>query len=73
MGRRIVGRPDLQVRRALVVAVKLLVSWLREFVDVPVDVPTLAHRLHMAGFELAGMAPHPPQEGEAQPRRGRMR
>ena len=34
---------------------KVLVSWLRELVEVPVDVDTLAQRLHMAGFELAGI------------------
>lgn len=32
---------------------KILVSWLREFVDVPVDIPTLAWDLNMAGFEVA--------------------
>jgi phenylalanyl-tRNA synthetase beta chain len=35
--------------------VKVLVSWLRELVDIPVDVATLAQDLHMAGFEVASV------------------
>ena len=34
---------------------KVLVSWLRELVDVPVPPSTLAHDLHMAGFEVASV------------------
>jgi phenylalanyl-tRNA synthetase beta chain len=37
--------------------VKVLVSWLRELVDVPVDAATLAQDLHMAGFEVASVDP----------------
>jgi phenylalanyl-tRNA synthetase beta chain len=37
--------------------VKVLVSWLRELVDVPVPPATLAHDLHMAGFEVASVTP----------------
>jgi hypothetical protein len=33
--------------------VKVLVSWLRELVDVPVSAAQLARDLHMAGFEVA--------------------
>ena len=36
---------------------KVLVSWLRELVDVPVDIATLAQDLHMAGFEVASVDP----------------
>jgi phenylalanyl-tRNA synthetase beta chain len=39
--------------------VKILVSWLRDFVDPGVPVRDLAWRLHMAGFELAGIEPAP--------------
>jgi phenylalanyl-tRNA synthetase beta chain len=35
--------------------VKVLVSWLRELVDVPVDTATLARDLHMTGFEVASV------------------
>ncbi len=34
---------------------RVLVSWLRELVDVPVAPDTLAHDLHMAGFEVASI------------------
>ena len=34
---------------------KVLVSWLRELVDIPVDIATLAQDLHMAGFEVASV------------------
>ncbi len=45
---------------------KALVSWLRELVDVPVPPATLAHDLHMAGFEVASVEPvAPPAEGLA--------
>jgi phenylalanyl-tRNA synthetase beta chain len=37
--------------------VKVLVSWLRELVDIPVDSATLAQDLHMAGFEVASVEP----------------
>ncbi len=36
---------------------KVLVSWLRDLVDVPVDAATLAQDLHMAGFEVASVEP----------------
>lgn len=38
---------------------KALVSWLRDLVEIPVGVSidTLAHKLHMSGFELAGIEP----------------
>ena len=38
---------------------KILVSWLREFVDVPVSVSALAWDLNMAGFEVASISPAP--------------
>jgi phenylalanyl-tRNA synthetase beta chain len=37
--------------------VKVLVSWLRDLVDVPVAPDALARDLHMAGFEVASVAP----------------
>jgi phenylalanyl-tRNA synthetase beta chain len=37
--------------------VKVLVSWLRELVDVAEPVEALAQRLHLAGFELASITP----------------
>ncbi len=42
---------------------KILVSWLREFVDVPVSVSTLAWDLNMAGFEVASISPSPAVDG----------
>ncbi|MCL4846698.1 MAG: phenylalanine--tRNA ligase subunit beta [Acidobacteria bacterium] len=36
---------------------KILVSWLREFVDPGVPIEELGWRLHMAGFELASIDP----------------
>jgi phenylalanyl-tRNA synthetase beta chain len=39
--------------------VKLLVSWLRDLVDVPVPPATLATDLHMIGFEVASVEPVP--------------
>jgi len=39
--------------------VKILVSWLRDFVDVPVAPAKLASDLHMAGFEVASVEPPP--------------
>jgi phenylalanyl-tRNA synthetase beta chain len=39
--------------------VKVLVSWLRELVDIPVDAATLAQDLHMAGFEVASVGSDP--------------
>jgi phenylalanyl-tRNA synthetase beta chain len=39
--------------------VKLLVSWLRDLVDVPVRPDTLATDLHMIGFEVASVDPPP--------------
>jgi phenylalanyl-tRNA synthetase beta chain len=40
---------------------KVLVSWLRDLVEIPeaVSIDALAHALHLAGFELAGTAPRP--------------
>ena len=38
---------------------RLLVSWLRDFVDVPADPPTLARTLSMCGFEVASIEPPP--------------
>jgi len=38
---------------------KILVSWLRELVDVPVAPAKLASDLHMAGFEVASVEPPP--------------
>jgi phenylalanyl-tRNA synthetase beta chain len=38
---------------------KILVSWLRELVDVPVTPAKLASDLHMAGFEVASVEPPP--------------
>ncbi len=45
---------------------KILVSWLRELVDVPVTPARLASDLHMAGFEVASVEPAPgaPAEGD---------
>jgi len=34
---------------------KILVSWLREFVDVPAPAPELASRLSACGFEVASV------------------
>ena len=45
-------RPSLP---GAVPAVKVLVSWLRELVEIPVDIATLAQDLHMAGFEVASV------------------
>jgi phenylalanyl-tRNA synthetase beta chain len=39
--------------------VKILVSWLHDFVDVPVAPSKLASDLHMAGFEVASVEPPP--------------
>jgi phenylalanyl-tRNA synthetase beta chain len=39
--------------------VKVLVSWLRELVDVPVTPAVLANDLHMAGFEVASVGSDP--------------
>ncbi|HSK10151.1 MAG TPA: phenylalanine--tRNA ligase subunit beta [Vicinamibacterales bacterium] len=39
---------------------KLLVSWLRDFVDVSVPIPELASLLSMRGFEVAAIDPPPP-------------
>ena len=47
---------------------RLLVSWLREFVDVPVDPPALASTLSLAGFEVASI--EPPPAGVARPGAG---
>jgi phenylalanyl-tRNA synthetase beta chain len=38
---------------------RILVSWLRELVEVPASIDALAAALHMAGFELAGIEPPP--------------
>jgi phenylalanyl-tRNA synthetase beta chain len=50
--------------------VKVLVSWLRELVDVPVGIEALAERLHLAGFELASITPLAPVPGPAGPTSG---
>ena len=42
---------------------KILVSWLRELVDVPVTPAQLASDLHMAGFEVASVEPPPGASG----------
>ena len=49
---------------------KVLVSWLRELVDVPVGIEALAERLHLAGFELASITPLDPVPGPAGPTTG---
>lgn len=38
---------------------RILVSWLRDFVDVPVTPARLAADLHLAGFEVAAVEPPP--------------
>ncbi len=45
---------------------KVLVSWLRDLVEIPEDVSieSLAHAMHMAGFELAEIDPRPPVDGK---------
>jgi phenylalanyl-tRNA synthetase beta chain len=50
--------------------VKVLVSWLRELVDVPVGIEALAERLHLAGFELASITPLAPVPGPEGPTAG---
>jgi phenylalanyl-tRNA synthetase beta chain len=47
--------------------VKVLVSWLRELVDIPVDSATLAQDLHMAGFEVASVMGTVPNGTESVP------
>jgi phenylalanyl-tRNA synthetase beta chain len=37
----------------------VLVSWLRDLVEVPVAIPELASALHLTGFELAAIEPVP--------------
>jgi phenylalanyl-tRNA synthetase beta chain len=37
--------------------VRVLVSWLKDYVDVPVDIDTLAKDLTMRGFEVAAIEP----------------
>ena len=49
---------------------KVLVSWLRELVDVPVGIEALAERLHLAGFELASITPLDPVPGPNGPTAG---
>ncbi len=49
---------------------KVLVSWLRELVDVPVGIEALAERLHLAGFELASITPLDAVPGPAGPTAG---
>jgi phenylalanyl-tRNA synthetase beta chain len=39
---------------------RILVSWLRDFVDVPAAPPELARTLSMCGFEVAAIEPAPP-------------
>jgi phenylalanyl-tRNA synthetase beta chain len=40
--------------------VKIPVSWLREWVDLPPDAPTIAERLTMLGFEVEAIEPAAP-------------
>jgi phenylalanyl-tRNA synthetase beta chain len=47
--------------------VKILVSWLRDFVDVPVPVKDLAWDLNLCGFEVASVTPASPGFGVAGP------
>ena len=49
---------------------KVLVSWLRELVAVPVGIEALAERLHLAGFELASITPVDPVPGPDGPTTG---
>ncbi len=49
---------------------KVLVSWLRELVEVPVGIEALAERLHLAGFELASITPVDPVPGPDGPTAG---
>ena len=49
---------------------KVLVSWLRELVEVPVGIEALAERLHLAGFELASITPVEPVLGPNGPSSG---
>lgn len=44
---------------------KILVSWLREYVDVPVGIDQLAGDLTMRGFEVAGIEPVAGSAGDA--------
>jgi phenylalanyl-tRNA synthetase beta chain len=43
--------------------VKILVSWLRDFVEVPVPPKDLAWALHLLGFEVASVEPPPGAPG----------
>jgi len=44
--------------------VRVLVSWLREFVEVPVGIAELASALTMAGFEVGSVEPAPDVDGK---------
>ncbi|MPZ19813.1 MAG: phenylalanine--tRNA ligase subunit beta [Luteitalea sp.] len=44
---------------------RILVSWLRDLVDVPVTIERLAADLHLRGFEVASVEPWPPQQARA--------
>jgi phenylalanyl-tRNA synthetase beta chain len=44
--------------------VRILVSWLREFVEVPVGIADLASALTMAGFEVGSVEPAPDAQGK---------
>src|SRR5690606_33448831 len=46
-------------------AVRILVSWLREYVDVPVSIDRLAKDLTMRGFEVASIEPVPGRDDDA--------
>ena len=48
--------------------VKILVSWLRDFVDVPVPIEDLAWDLNLCGFEVAGVEPPPGLRGPTRTR-----
>jgi phenylalanyl-tRNA synthetase beta chain len=45
---------------------RILVSWLRDFVDVPVPIKDLAWDLNLCGFEVASVEPCAPLQGEAE-------
>lgn len=44
---------------------RILVSWLREYVDVPVSIDRLAKDLTMRGFEVASIEPVPGRDDDA--------
>jgi phenylalanyl-tRNA synthetase beta chain len=54
---------------------KVPVSWLKEFVDIELSIPELAHRLTLAGLEVEEIryVGLPLPEGEVDPHTGRQR